>query len=114
VIHTEDLKEKKCAVCGAVLEGVAEGQSGEFRCRRCGSAGRFEGLDLVAVFIPGFHRRLAELEAQKKDLVEEIEMEGMKGRGRDMRYLQKKHIERQDLLAEYAFLSHFREFVEKW
>lgn len=106
--------EKKCSVCGAVLEGVEASQSGEFRCRRCATTGRYEGKDLVAVFFPGYHRRLTELEARNKDLLAEIEMEGMKGPARDMRFLQRKHLERQDLLAEYAFLSHFRDYIEKW
>src|SRR5450759_170645 len=76
--------------------------------------GRYKELDLVAIFIPGYHRRLMDLEALNKELLGEIEIEGMKGASRDMRFLQKKHLERQDLLAEYAFLSHFRDFVEKW
>ena len=110
----EPVPEKECAVCGAALEGVSRDQSGEFRCPRCGTTGRYRGADLVAVFMPGYHRRLAELETRNKGLLAEIEIEGMKGSSRDMRFLQRKHLERQDLLAEYAFLSHFREFVEKW
>jgi hypothetical protein len=114
VIPTDEPKEKKCAVCGAVLEGVGEDQGGEFRCARCGSTGRYEGVDLVAVFMPGFYRRLDELEERNRDLVQEIEIEGMKGQARDMDFLQKKHLERQDVLAEYSFLSHFRDFIERW
>jgi len=110
----EPVQEKRCAVCGAALEDVQDAESGEFRCGRCATTGRYKGDDLIALFIPGYFRRLAELEAQNKDLLAEIEVEGMKGEKRDMRYLQKKHLERQDLLAEYAFLSHFKEFVEKW
>jgi hypothetical protein len=110
----EEAPEKKCPLCSAVLEGVDEGASGEFRCGRCGATSRYEEPDLVAMFIPGYHRRLMELEALNRELVGEIEIEGMKGEARDMSYLQKKHLERQDLLAEYAFLSHFRDFVEKW
>jgi len=110
----EPAAEKRCVVCGAVLEGVPEQESGEFRCRRCGTTGRYKGVDLVAVFIPGYHRRLAELETLSKDLLGEIEIEGMKGPARDMRFLQKKHLERQDLLSEYAFLTHFKDFVDKW
>ena len=106
--------ERKCPVCGAVLEGVAEDASGEYRCRNCGCTGRYEGVDLAALFMLGFHRRLMELETLNKELLAEIEMEGMKGAGRDMRYLQKKHLERQDALAEYSFLSHFTDFVSKW
>lgn len=110
----EETPEKICALCGAVLEGVEKDASGEFRCGQCGATGRHKGVDLVAIFIPGYHRRLMELEALNKELLRDIEIEGMKGQGRDMRYLQKKHLERQGLLAEYAFLSHFTDFVEKW
>jgi len=110
----EEAREKKCAVCGAVFEGIEESQTGEFQCHRCATTCRFKGVDLVAVFIPGYHRRLMELESQNKDLLAEIEIEGMKGQNRDMAWLQKKHLERQDLLAEYAFLTHFRDFVDKW
>ena len=106
--------ERKCPVCAAALEGVAQDASGEYRCHRCGCTGRYQGVDMVAVFIPGFHRRLMELEALNKELLAEIEMEGMKGGARDMRFLQKKHLERQDVLAEYSFLSHFSDLVAKW
>jgi hypothetical protein len=110
----EPAEEKKCPVCGAVQEGVAGDAGGEYRCPHCGCSGRYQGVDLVALFIPGFHRRLMELEALNKELIAEIEMEGMKGAARDMRYLQKKHLERQDALAEYSFLSHFTGFIDKW
>lgn len=113
-MEPEPARERKCPVCGAVLEGVAEDASGEHRCRQCGCTGRYEGADLKALFIPGFHRSLMELDALNKELVSEIEMEGMKGPARDMRYLQKKHLERQDVLAEYSFLSHFTDFIAKW
>lgn len=106
--------ERKCPFCGAVLEGVFQGSSGEARCRRCGTTGRYQGENLVAIFIPRYHARLIELENRNRDLLKEIELEGMKGEYRNMKYLQKKHLERQDVLAEYAFLSHFRPFVEKW
>jgi hypothetical protein len=110
----EKAPEKKCVLCGAVLEGVAEAAAGEFRCVRCGTRGRYDTNCLVAIYIPNYHARLAELEVRNRELVSEIELEGMKGENRDMRFLQKKHLERQDVLAEVAFLSHFREFVEKW
>ncbi len=101
-------------MCGAVLEGVEPCASGEFRCGHCGVTGRYTGIDLVAIFIPGYQRRLMELEALNRELLSEIEIEGMRGSARDMRFLQKKHLERQDVLAEYSFLSHFRPFTEKW
>lgn len=110
----DEVREKRCVLCGAVLEGVDECGSGEFRCGRCGATGRYDAENLQAVFIPGYHRRLMELEALNTELVGEIEMEGMKGDIRDMRYLQKKHLERQDVLREHSILSHFREFVERW
>ncbi|MBU1672583.1 MAG: hypothetical protein KKF41_11420 [Actinobacteria bacterium] len=106
--------EKKCAFCGAVLVEVPALASGEFHCRRCGTIGRYDRADMVAIFIPNYFSRMSELESLNRELVEEIGLEGMKGEYRDMRYLQKKHLERQDVLAEVAFLSHFRPFVEKW
>lgn len=93
---------------------MPEDASGEFRCRRCATTGRYDGVDLLALFMPGYHRRVMELEARNRELIAEIEMEGMKGSGRNMRYLQEKHRERQDVLAEYSFLSHFRDFIDKW
>ena len=110
----EPSPEKKCVFCGAVLEGVQARASGEYRCRRCGTTGRYDGESLLAIFIPGYHARVMELEKRNKELVGEIELEGIKGQYRDMRYLQKKHLERQGVLAEYEFLSYFREFVERW
>ena len=106
--------EKKCALCGAVLEGVGALESGEHRCRRCGATGRYDGEDLVAIFIQNYYARLAELESLNGELVREIDLEGVKGEQRDMRCLQKKHLQRQDALAEYSLLSYFRPFVEKW
>jgi hypothetical protein len=110
----DEAPEKKCAFCGVVLEGVPLAAGGEFQCRRCGITGRFDGADMVAVFIPNYFARMAELESLNKEIVEEIGLEGMKGEYRDMRYLQKKHLERQGVLAEVSFLSHFRPFVDKW
>jgi hypothetical protein len=110
----EKAPEKKCVLCGAVFDGVHEADTGEHRCARCGTTGRYDTTGLVAIDIPNYHNRLMELEARNRELISEIELEGMKGEHRDMRFLQKKHLERQDVLAEVAFLSHFREFVEKW
>ena len=110
----ESTAEKKCALCGAVLEGVGARESGEYRCRRCGTTARHDGGDLVALFIPTYYARLAELESLNREMLQEIDLEGMKGQHRDMRYLQKKHLQRQDVLAEYSLLSYFRPFVEKW
>jgi hypothetical protein len=107
-------REKKCALCGAAHDGVPADANGEFRCARCGATGRFGGEDLTAISIPGYHRRLAELESLNRELLGEIDAEGRKGGARDMRTLQRKHLERQDILCEYAFLAHFRQFVEKW
>jgi hypothetical protein len=110
----EEQQEKKCALCGAVFDGVAETDSGEFTCRRCATSARYDGVNLVAINITNYYAMLAELEARNKELVGEIEFEGNKGSHRDMGYLRKKHLERQDVLAECSFLSHFRAFVEKW
>ncbi len=110
----EEPGERKCPLCGAVLEGVGATDSGEFRCGHCGSTARYEDENLLAIDIPGYHRRLAELESMNKELVQEIELEGMRGPGRDMQFLQRKHLERQDILCEYSFLSHFRSYVERW
>ena len=110
----EPSPEKKCVFCGAALDGVAADESGEHRCRRCGATGRFEGENLVAVFIPRYDARLMELEALEREISGEIDLEGMKGQYRDMGFIRKKHLERQGVLSEYAFLSHFRPFTEKW
>jgi ribosomal protein S27AE len=110
----EQAKQRKCVLCGAILEGVAEDAAGELRCGRCGATGRYDAENLVAIFIPNYFAQLLELQSRNKELTGEIELEGMKGEYRDMRYLQRKHLERQDVLAEYAFLSHFRDLVEKW
>ncbi|MDD5748241.1 MAG: hypothetical protein PHP64_04195 [Actinomycetota bacterium] len=105
---------RKCPLCGSLLEGIAEAASGEYRCGRCGTIGRYEGKSLVAIFIPDYHARLAELESKSMELLKEIELEGIKGNSRDMKFLREKYLERQSVLAEYSFLSYFREFVEKW
>lgn len=110
----EGAGERECPLCGAALEGVGVSESGEFRCARCRSTARFDGESLLAIEIPGYHRRLVELEAANRQLVREIEEEGRKGPARDARTLRKKHLERQDVLCEYGFLSHFREYVDKW
>lgn len=107
-------EERACPVCGAAMEGVGTSDTGEFRCGRCASGSRYEGESLLAVDIPGFHRRIAELQSMNRELVREIEMEGMRGPGRDMRFLQRKHLERRDVLLEYDLLSHFSGYVENW
>jgi hypothetical protein len=110
----EEVPEKKCVLCGAALEGVEEEATGQFSCRHCGTTGRYESVNLIAIYIPNYQARLAELNSLNKELVRDIEIEGMRGGQKDMRYLQQKHLKRQDVLCEYAFLSHFKEFVEKW
>ena len=110
----EDSPDKKCAFCGVALEGVARGKSGDHRCGRCGATGRYDGENLLAIFIPDYHARLMELEELNREIVQEIELEGVKGEYRNMGFLQKKHLERQEVLAEHSFLSYFRPFVEKW
>lgn len=93
---------------------MATFESGDKRCRRCGTTGRYDGEDLVAIFIPNYHARLMELEKRNREVLEEINLEGMKGEYRDMGYLRSKHLQRQDILAEYSLLTFFRSFVEKW
>lgn len=105
---------RKCPLCGAAIEDAAAGMSGQHRCGRCGSTGRYEGENLVALFIPGYFARLMELERLNKEILEEIELESIKGEYRDPAFLQKKHLERQGVLAEYSMFSYFRTFVEKW
>lgn len=107
-------RERRCPVCGAALEGVGESDSGEFRCSRCRTVSRFERENLLALHIPGYHRRILELESMNRQLVKEIEAEGRKGPDRDPRVLGEKHRKRQDVLFEYGFLSDFSRFVEKW
>lgn len=97
-----------------MLAGVSTDAVGEFQCEHCGATGRYEGEELTALFIPNYYLRIAELEKLNRELVNEIDLEGIKGEYRDMRWLQKKHNERQNVLAEYSFLSYFRQFVEKW
>jgi len=113
-MENEEAPEKRCVICGAALEGVAAKASGEYRCRRCGCTGRYEGEGLVALFIPDYHARLMELEALNREVLNDINLEGMKGEYRDMKYLQRKHLERQDILAEYSFLTYFKEYIDKW
>jgi len=110
----EPSPEKKCVFCGAAHDGVAADESGEHQCRRCGATGRFEGENLVAIFIPRYEARLMELEMLEREVSGEIDLEGTKGQYRDMGFVRKKHLERQGVLSEYAFLSHFRPFTEKW
>jgi hypothetical protein len=110
----EEVIFKKCPLCGAVLEEVEADTSGVQRCRRCGTACRYEGENLVALFIPGYFARLTELERLNKEILVDIDLESIKGEYRDIHFLQKKHLERQGILAEYSMLSYFRPFVEKW
>jgi len=110
----EQTPEKKCPLCGAFIEGAAPDASGDFRCPRCGSTGRYEGESLVALLIPGYLARMEELERRNREVLAEIDFESLKGEGRDMQYLQSKHLERQGVLAEVSFLSYFRAFVDRW
>ncbi|MDD5448759.1 MAG: hypothetical protein PHO53_06325 [Actinomycetota bacterium] len=111
---TGETQEKVCAFCGAVIEGIDALQWGEFRCPRCGVTGRYEGESMVAIFIPNYQKRIVELERLNQEITEEITLEGMKGEKRDMEYIRRKHMERQGILAEYSFLSHFSPFVDRW
>ncbi len=110
----EEERYKRCPFCGALIEGVRVNASGDHRCGRCGSTGRYDGENLIAIFIPNYFARLAELERRNRELVDEIYLEGLKGDARDREYLQRMNLERQSVLAEYSMLSYFRDFVEKW
>lgn len=106
--------ERKCPFCSRALDGVMHDESGEFSCLKCGAAGRYEGESLVAINIPGYQMRLAELEKMEKEITEDIELESMRGLSRNLMYLQEKIQERQTVQSEYAFLSNFRMLIEKW
>lgn len=105
---------KKCPLCGAAIEKASADAHDQYRCLRCGTTGRYEGENLAAIFIPGYFARIMELERMNKEILEEIELESIKGEYRDAVFLQKKHLERQGVLAEYSMLSYFRPFVDKW
>jgi hypothetical protein len=105
---------KKCPLCGAVVGGAELCESGAHRCRRCGTTCRYEDENLVAMFIPGYFARLMELERMNLEILDDIELESIKGEYRDAEYIRKKHLERQGVLAEYSMLSYFRPLVEKW
>lgn len=110
----EDPPERKCPFCGSALDGVSPDASGEYKCVHCRSVGRYEGRNLTAIDIPGYHMRLKEMEDLDKDITEEIGLETLRGPGRNMEYLQRKNRERQMIQSEQAFLAHFQRFVEKW
>ncbi|PKQ28538.1 MAG: hypothetical protein CVT63_02355 [Candidatus Anoxymicrobium japonicum] len=110
--HEKKVSLRKCPFCGVPFEGSEEGVSGERRCGRCRVAARYKGKDLLAVSIPGYYRRLIELESRGKELLMEIENE--RAKGRSMSVIQKKRLEHQSILSERAFLSYFMDFVEKW
>lgn len=106
--------DRKCPFCSCAIDGVMPDESGEFSCSKCGSTGRYEGNNLVAIDIPSFRMRLIELEKLEKEITEDIELESMRGLHRNLMYLQEKIQERQMVQSEYAFLSNFRMLIEKW
>lgn len=106
------LDEERCPLCNAWMrreEGVDY-----LACGRCGTLARFSGGELDALFIPGYRRRLEELERRNRELLEMIDAEGRKGELRDMRAIRSLHEERQRVLSEFSFYSYFRQFTERW
>ncbi len=90
-----------------------EGESGLWLCPRCRTEASFEGEELSSLDIPGYDMRLREIEDRVKEVTREIETEGGRGDARDMRRIRSLHLERQDLLTEYSFLTHFHELIER-
>jgi hypothetical protein len=105
-------KERRCPFC----DGLAfpESEAGIYRCERCHSRCRFDAESLTAMDIPDYHLRLEELRRRNQELVALIEAESERSEARDMFLLRSLHEERQRVLSEYSFLSHFQEFVERW
>ncbi len=82
-------------------------------CPRCGTEARFEGEELVSLDIPGYEMRLREIERRVIEVTREIQVEGARGEARDMNLIRRLHNERQSLLAEFSFLTHFEDLVER-
>ncbi len=89
------------------------GEQALWRCPRCGTEARFEGEELISLDIPGYEMRLREIERRVLEVTHEIQVEGAKGQARDMSLIRRLHGERQDLLAEFSFLTHFEDLVER-
>ncbi len=105
-------EEEHCPLCNAMM---SEGEGVDYlTCGRCGTLARFRGGQLDALFIPGYRRRLEELERRNRELLEMIEAEGRKGELRDMRAIRSLHEERQRILSEFSFYSYFQQFLERW
>ncbi len=88
-------------------------EPGIWRCTRCATEARFEADQLVSLNIPGYELRLREIELRVREVTREIESEGAVGEARDMNRIRTLHGERQRLLAEFSFLTHFGELVER-
>jgi hypothetical protein len=104
--------EEKCPLCSVML-----GESPDedcLVCPHCRTRVRFQGEELEALDIPGYRARLMDLERMNAELTGRIEEEGSKGEARDRRLLQSLHLERQQVLSEYGFLSCFSNYQEKW
>ncbi len=89
------------------------GETGLRRCSRCGTEARFEGEELISLDIPGYEARLREIERRVIEVNHEVEVEGARGPARDMSLIRRLHNERQSLLAEWSFLTHFEDLVER-
>lgn len=111
-METGEHEERRCPLCNALLQEMAEEEC--FECLRCHSLSRFRGVELIAMNIPHYRLRLEELRRRNLEIISMIELESGRGAGRDMRAIRSLHEERQRVLSEYSFLSYFEQFVERW
>ena len=91
----------------------ASEEPGFWLCSRCGVEAAFEEDQLLSLDIPGYEAKLRDIERRLPEVTREIEVEGARGEERDMSRIRTLHEERQRLLAEFAFLTHFKELVER-
>lgn len=92
---------------------TASEEPGFWLCTRCRSEARFDDDQHVSLDIPGYEAKLREIERRLPEVTHEIELEGAKGDARDLNRIRTLHSERQRLLTEFSFLTHFEELVER-
>jgi hypothetical protein len=107
-----EMEERHCPLCKGVSYPTED--AAVFVCGRCGSSARFDDQALMAMDIPRYHLRLEELARRERELVALIEAESRRGAVRDMASLRSLHEERQRVLSEYSFLTHFQQFIDRW
>ena len=105
------MEGRRCPVCGGWIKASEE--PGFWLCSRCGTESRFEEEQLFSLDIPGYVLKLRDIERRLPEVTREIEKEGARGEERDMSRIRTLHEERQRLLAEFAFLTHFEQMVER-